>query len=114
MVDADPRLTAQLAYQRALGALHEARADLADLAAARRRLAYERTRLDPAEAQARDALLAARHDALAAASDRLRSEAADLRDVLRRFGDEPAEPPGLRSDAAGDGFEQPPYPGRES
>ena len=60
-----------------------------------------------------DAALAARHDALSAVADRLRSEAADLRDALRRFGDDPAEPSGLRPDAVGEGFEQPPHPGRE-
>ncbi len=109
MVDADPRLTARLAYQRALAALHDARADLADLAAARRRLAYQRTRLDPADAAARDAELADRHDALAAAAERLRMQASELRVALRRFSDDSAEPPDLRPDGAPDGFEQPPF-----
>lgn len=111
MVDADARLAAQLAYQRALAALHEARADLAGVAAARRRFAYERARLDPAAAAARDADLASRHDRLLELAQSLRDEAAALREVLRRSGDDPGEPPGVRADEGGEGFEQPPYPG---
>ena len=50
MVAPDPQVAAELAYQRALALLHDARADLENVAAARRRLAYDRTRLTPEEA----------------------------------------------------------------
>jgi len=104
------RLDAELAYQRALSALHDARADLADVAAARRRLAYDRARLDPAEAQSRDRQLTDRFTAVSERAEQLREAAAALREQLRRFSvDGASEPAEIRDDSLGEGFEQPPH-----
>lgn len=112
MADPGAQVTAELAYQRALAALHEARSDLADVAAARRRLAYERPRLDGVEFAARERALADRFAALSARADQLRDEAAHLREVLyRHVADGAAEPDELPDQPPSDGFEQPPYPG---
>ncbi len=112
MVEPGPRVEAELAYQRALTALHEARAELADVAAARRRLAFDRARLDAAEALDRDRLLTARFTEITGRAERLRQDAAELRERVRRLSEdgshEPAEVP---DDLLGEGFEQPPYLG---
>ncbi|MCB0912544.1 MAG: hypothetical protein KDB60_13095 [Propionibacteriaceae bacterium] len=112
MADAGGQVAAELAYQRALAALHEARSDLADVAAARRRLAYERVRLDAAEVDARERALGVRFTELSTRADQLRDEAVRLRDVLHRHAaDGMAEPDELPAEPAFEGFEQPPYPG---
>lgn len=110
MVEPVGRVDAELAYQRALAALHEARAELADVAAARRRLAYDRVRLDPVEAQARERQLTDRFTGVSERAEQLREAAAVLREQLRRFSDDGAsEPAELPDDALGEGFEQPPH-----
>lgn len=109
MVAPDPQIAAELAYQRALALLHEARADLANVAAARRRLAYDRTRLTPGEADVAARDLDSRFAELSARADRLRDEAVALREHLRRHGEMTAEPEDLPEDTGAEGFEQPPY-----
>lgn len=110
MVDDGDRAAAELAYQRALTALHEARAELADLAAARRRLAFDRIRLGGDAAAAREAELEASHADLLARTDQLRDLAAGLRASLRRFTDDTApEPDDLPEQPAGGDYEQPPF-----
>jgi hypothetical protein len=111
VVGPDPQVAAELAYQRALALLHDARADLADVAAARRRLAYDRTRLTPAEADAAGRDLDARFAELSSRADRLRDEAVALRELLRRHGEGTTEPEDIPADPATEGFEQPPYLG---
>jgi hypothetical protein len=124
VADASARVEAELAYQRALAALHEARADLAGVAAARRRLAYERAQLPPADADARDRELGVRFAELSTRATGLRDEAARLREDLRRHTDdatsEPAElpegpePRGFEEPGSEPrGFEQPPFQGWE-
>jgi hypothetical protein len=108
VVEPGPRLEAELAYQRALAALHEARAELADVAAARRRLAYDRVRLEPADALGRDQLLAARFAEASGRAERLREAAAALREQVRRLSDDAtSEPAEVPDDLPGEGFEQP-------
>lgn len=109
MVD-DARLAAELAYQRALAALHDVRSDLADVAAARRRLVYERGRLDPADADSRERALADRATDLAERADLLRGRATTLRDEVRRLsGDTPPEPSDVPEPGEHERFEQPPF-----
>lgn len=112
MADAGEQVAAELAYQRALTALHEARSDLADVAAARRRLAYERVRLDEAEVRAREGVLDVEFAALTTRADRLRDEAVRLREIVHRhLADAASEPEVVPDEPALEGFEQPPYPG---
>ncbi len=112
MADPGAQIAAELAYQRALTALHEARADLADVAAARRRLAYERGRLDATEVAEREQVLGARFAELSARADQLRDEAVRLREVLRRhLEDLAAEPDEVPEEPTPGDYEQPPYPG---
>ncbi len=112
MTDAGAQVAAELAYQRALTALHEARSDLADVAAARRRLAYERGRLDAAEVATREDALESRFTVLSARADQLRDEAVRLREILHRhLAAAAAEPDEIPDEPALEGFEQPPYPG---
>lgn len=110
VTEAESRAAAELAYQHGLAALHDARAELAELDAARRRLAFDEIRLDPDEVAGRQAELAAGHDRLTAQVERLREEAEGLRQLLRRYTDavpaEPLEPPAGESST---GFEQPPH-----
>ncbi len=114
MADAGEQVAAELAYQRALAALHEARSDLADVAAARRRLAYERVGLAQAEVAARERTLDAEFAARTARADRLRDEAVHLREIVHRhLADAAAEPDGIADEPAFEGFEQPPYRGPE-
>ncbi|MFN8136574.1 MAG: hypothetical protein U0R79_03200 [Propionicimonas sp.] len=111
MVEAGGREAAELAYQRALASLHDVRADLADVAAARRRLAFDRPRLDPPEALRREQDLAARFDELSARAGRLRDEAAALREAVRRLhGEGAVEPVELPPETPSGRFEQPPFP----
>jgi len=107
----DGRLdAAELAYQRALAALHEARADLADSAAAQHRFSYDRVRLDPAVAATRAAELEAVHARLRAHVEQLRVLAGTARAGLRRLTDDPdAEPDELPEESAEEGFHQPPF-----
>lgn len=112
MVDAEGRIAAEIAYQRALTALHETREALAAVQAARRRLEFERAGLPSAEADARARDLTTQHSGLAGRAEELRSRAAALRDELRRAGGaagEPVEPPA--SPEPGAGFVQPPFAG---
>lgn len=110
MVEADDRAAAQLAYQRALAALHEARSALADLAAARRRFAFDRVRLAPAAAGTRSAELKVAHAELLSRADQLRDLAAGLRAELRHLTDElDDEPDEVPEDPAGSGYQQPPF-----
>lgn len=113
--DADAKVEAERAYQRALSALHGVRAELAEVAAAQRRLAYQRRHLVPAEAAAVESGLTARYDQLAARAAALRTEATGLRDAVRRFApddaSEPAELPPVELPAPATGYEQPPFSG---
>ena len=110
MVEAGERAAAELAYQRALTALHEARADLSEVAAARRRFAFDRARLSPEAVVARSAELAAAHEALTSRVDGLREQAAAFRVVLRRFTDDPgSEPDDVPEEPDTEGFHQPPF-----
>lgn len=111
MVEPEPRVTAELAYQRALTALHEAREELDDVAAARRRYAYDRPRLDPGEAHLREEALGHRFQQASRRVEALRAEAARLREQVRRLDDSAsAEPVDVPPGTAVEGFEQPPYP----
>ena len=92
MADSGAQVSAELAYQRALAALHAARADLAEVAAARRRLAFERRGADPGGAEAREQALAVQH--------------AELTDR--------AEPDEVHDEPFPGNFEQPPYLEQES
>ena len=107
----DGRLdAAELAYQRALVALHEARADLSDSSAAQRRFSYDRVRLDPAVAAMRAAELEARHTQLTARVRHLRELAGTARAELRHLTDDPdAEPDEVPDEPADAGFHQPPF-----
>lgn len=114
MVDADPREAAELAYQAALAALHDARSDLADVAAARRRLAYDRSGLDAADGHAREQALDARFADLASRTEALRERAAAARARVRRLGEDASEPAEVPRDDVLRGFEQPPHPEQAS
>lgn len=114
MVEADPREAAELAYQAALAALHDARAGLADVASARRRLAYDRTRLDAADGHAREQVLDARFAELSSLTEALRERAATAREQVRRLGEDASEPSEVPRDDVLRGFEQPPYPEQAS
>lgn len=107
----DGRLdAAELAYQRALAALHEARADLSDLASAQRRFSYDRVRLDPGAAATRAADLEAVRARLLAQVERLRDLAGSARAELRRLTDDPDSEPDDVPDEPADGeFHQPPF-----
>ncbi len=109
MVDDGDRAEAELAYQRALAALHEARARLAELTAARRRFAFDRTRLGADAAEVRAAELEATHTALMARADQLRDQAAGLRAVLRHLDDRSPEPDDLPEEQPPGGYQQPPF-----
>lgn len=112
MADHGEQVEAELAYQRALAALHEARSELADVAAARRRLAYERVGLDEAEVAARERTLDSEFAVLTARADRLRDEAVRLREIVhRQLTDAAAEPDEVPDEPTFEGFEQPPYRG---
>lgn len=106
---AEPREEAELAYQRALAALHDARAELAEIMAARRRLAFDRGRLAPGVADQRAAELDAARAALEPRVELLRTQAAELRGSLRRATDATGEPVEFDAGPEPDGFEQPPY-----
>lgn len=105
----EPREQAELAYQRAISVLHDARAELAEVMAARRRLVFDRTRLEPAVAGRREAELETGRVALVSRVERLRAEAEELRSVLRRMTDAAAEPAEIEPVPEADGFEQPPF-----
>ena len=115
----DGRLdAAELAYQRALAALHEARSELSDLSAAQRRFSYDRLRLDPTAAATRAAELEAAHAQVVAHVEQLRDLAGIARAELRHLTDDPgAEPDEVpdepdESDAAGfhqPRFDRPPF-----
>lgn len=110
MVEADGLSVAELAYQHALTALHEARAELSDVAAARRRFAFDRARLSAETAAARAAALDTAHAALTSRVDGLREQAAALRAELRRLtGDAGSEPDDLPDEPESEGFQQPPF-----
>jgi len=107
----DGRLdAAELAYQRALAALHDARAELSDSAAAQRRFGYDRIRLDPAVAATRAAELETVHARLRAHVEQLRELAGTARAELRRLTDDSdAEPDEVPEEPAEEGFHQPPF-----
>ena len=110
MVESGELSAAELAYQRALTALHEARAELSEVSAARRRFAFDRTRLSPEAAAARAGGLEAAHAGLTAQVEALRVQASALREELRRLTDDPgAEPDQLPDEPASEGFEQPKF-----
>jgi chromosome segregation ATPase len=110
VVEADELSAAELAYQRALTALHEARAELSDVAAARRRFAFDRTRMSAEAAAARAAELDTAHAALTARVDALREQASALRAGLRRLTDDTgSEPDDVPEEPEGEGFQQPPF-----
>ncbi|HEY3337429.1 MAG TPA: hypothetical protein VGK18_02905 [Propionicimonas sp.] len=113
MVEAGELSAAELAYQRALTALHEARAELSEVSAARRRFAFDRARLSAEAATARVAELEAAHARLSSRVEELREQASALRVVLRRLTDDPAtEPDDLPEEPEGEGFQQPSFEGR--
>lgn len=102
MVGSQHRDAAELAYQRGLAALHEARAALAEVEAAQRRRFLDRSG-DAAE-------LAARRAGLLADVARLREAAEELRRQLRQHTDpHPAEPDVAPEPPAENGYEQPPF-----
>ena len=104
---------AQLAYQRALAALHDARTELADLMAARRRLYFDRLELTPEVVAQREAELEAGRNALEARVQRLRAEAEERRAALGRGPGAAGEPTLVEPSGPLDGYEQPPFgPGR--
>jgi hypothetical protein len=110
VVEDDRLAAAELAYQRALAALHEARADLSDLSAAQRRFSYDRVRLDHPTAAARAAELEAAHDRLVADVEQLRALAGTARAELRHLTDEPdSEPDEVPDEPTDAGFHQPPF-----
>jgi hypothetical protein len=110
VVEAGELAEAELAYQRALAALHEARSELSDLSAARRRFAFDRLRLAPEVAAARAAELESAHAALTVRAGTLREQAAILRAELRRLTDDAAaEPDDPAEEPAAEGFQQPPF-----
>ena len=110
MVEAGERAAAELAYQRALTALHEARADLSDVAAAQRRFAFDRSRLSPEAVGVRSAELSAAQEGLTLRVDALREQAATLRAVLRRLTDDlGSEPDEVPEEPDTGGFSQPPF-----
>lgn len=110
MVEAGELSAAELAYQRALTALHEARAELSDVAAARRRFAFERARLSSVAAAARAAELETAHAGLTSRVEALREQASALRAELRRLTDDPGnEPDDLPEEPDGEGFQQPSF-----
>ena len=108
MVEAGKLDAAEMAYQRALAALHEAREDLSGLSAAQRRFAYERPRLTVEAAATHAAQLETARAVLFAHVEQLRVQAATTRAELRRLTDDlDAEPDELPDEPAGDGFHQP-------
>ena len=108
VVEAGKRDAAEMAYQRALAALHQARADLSDLSAAKRRFAYDRPRLTAEAAATQAAELETVRMRLLALVERLRQQAATTRTELRRLTDDPdAEPDELPDEPAEEGFHQP-------
>ena len=110
MVESGELSAAELAYQRALTALHEARSELSEVGASRRRFAFDRIRLSPEVAVARAAGLESAHAGLTARVDALREQAAALRAELRRLTDDRGtEPDDLPDEPAGEGFEQPSF-----
>lgn len=110
MVEDGRLAAAELAYQHALAALHEARADLSDSSAAQRRFSYDRVRLDPAAAAMRAAELETVHTGLRARVEQLRDLAGSARAELRRLTDDPdSEPDELPEEPADSGFHQPPF-----
>lgn len=110
MVEGGQLATAELAYQRALSTLHEARAALSELAAARRRFAYDRAWLAPEQAVAGEAELEAEQERLVAQAEQLRQLAADLRVEVRRLaGHAGAEPDVVPEEAPLSGYQQPPF-----
>ena len=110
MVEADDLAAAELAYQRALAALHDARSQLSAVAAAQRRFAFDRGRLTPEAAADQWSQLEAAHTGLSARAGELREQAASLRDRLRRMaGDAGTEPEDLPEEPEGQGFQQPPF-----
>ncbi len=110
MVESGELSAAELAYQHALTALHEARAELSDAAAALRRFAFDRARLPPEAAAVRAAELEAGYAGLTARVDALRGQAAALRAELRRLTDDPAaEPDDLPDEPGSEGFQQPSF-----
>lgn len=110
MVEADDLAAAELAYQRALAALHDARSELSGVAAAQRRFTFDRVRLTPEAAAARWSELEAAHAGLSARAGDLREQAASLRERVRRLaGDAAAEPEDLPEEPEGQGFQQPPF-----
>ena len=110
MVEADELSAAELAYQRALTALHEARAELSAVGAARRRFAFDRTRMSGEAAGARAAELETAHASLTSRVDALREQASALRAELRRLTDDTgSEPDDLPEEQEGEGFQQPSF-----
>lgn len=110
MVEADELSAAELAYQHALTALHEAREELSDVGAARRRFAFDRAHMSGEAAAARATELDTAHAALTSRVDALREQAASLRAGLRRLTDDAAsEPDDLPDEPEGEGFQQPPF-----
>jgi hypothetical protein len=110
VVEADGLSAAELAYQRALTALHEARAELSDVGAARRRFAFDRARLSPDAAAARAAGFEIAFAGLTSRVEALREQASALRAGLRRLTDDPgSEPDDLPQEPDADGFQQPPF-----
>jgi len=110
VVEADELSAAELAYQRALTALHEARAELSDVSAARRRFAFDRTRMSGEAAGARAAELETARASLTSRVDALREQASALRAELRRLTDDTgSEPDDLPEEPDGEGFQQPSF-----
>jgi hypothetical protein len=104
---------AEREYQRRLAALHATRAELAEVDAALRRLAIERSRLGGA-ADDRDRELRLRRESLLDRARAQREDAQAQRELLQRYhgpsGPEPSElPPEDPEAGPPTGFVQPPF-----
>ena len=104
----EPSDLVQREYQRSLSALHEARAGLDGIKAARRRLVFDRSSLGAEAADRADADLRVDQDRLQGEIDRLRQDAERLRQQLRA-GHSQVEPDEIEVAPPVEGFEQPPF-----
>lgn len=106
----DHQVSAELEYQRLLSELHAARAHLAELEAAQRRLEIDRSRMGPAEAAASHAGLLAELTQARATTKLCHDEAENARARLNRSLT-PSEPNEMALDLPFEGFEQPHFEG---
>lgn len=108
----DHQVSAELEYQRLLSELHAARARLAELEAAQRRLEIDRSRMAPAEAAASQAGLSAELAQARASTKICHDEAEHARARLNRSL-RPSEPDEMALDLPSEVFEQPHFEGQQ-